>query len=323
MVLEEGKSSAQSRGVRALCPVPRRGESGRRPWCPPSPGDSTSGHPRPGSGLPGLSTDHGDQGPVSRGLPWALQGTGKHLKPLPSSSFPMKNVPRRAPCPGGYSLRDGSTDPSPVYPAGPTPHQGPNPRPPLSAPQHTPGEEKGTLLPQSRCSGKISPPPLSPTKPSGFLMTRDPPPRKPLPAAAGPSGQDRPLLLRSPVAAPRSDPALSVVRELLGAWAFPDPRGAAFEEKGVPVQDRLHHFSPLHPAWNPATPTDTSPRIPADTESLAGRPPGRGAGLIPGNAEIPAERRRGPLVAAAAPASSPASHPTPPSPLLIKDQLEA
>ena len=194
---DRGKSSAQSRRVRALCPLPRRGVSGTQPQCPPSPGDPTSGHP-PGSGLPSLSTRQGAQGPVSRGPPWALQGIGKHLRPLPSSSFPMKNVPRCAQCPQGYSLRDGSTDPPPVCPAAPTPHQCPNPRTPLPAPQHTPGEEKGRgpCFLRPRVPERSTLPPCLLPSQRRFLMSQDPPPGKLLPTAIGPSGQGPPLLLR-------------------------------------------------------------------------------------------------------------------------------
>ena len=181
--------------MRALCPLPSEGCLERSPSARPALGTQRQDIP-PGSGLPSLSTGHGAQGPVSRGPPWALQGTGKHLRPLPSSSFPMKNVPRCAQCPQGYSLRDGSTDPPPVCPAAPTPHRARTLGLPCLPPSTHLGKRRGPCFLRPHVPERSALPPCLLPSQCRFLMSQDPPPRKLLPTAIDPSGQGPPLLLR-------------------------------------------------------------------------------------------------------------------------------
>lgn len=153
---------------------------------------------------------------------------------------------------------------------------------PYPPPSTHPGKRRGPCflrprVPQRSALPCPTPTPPSPTprllpSPGRFLMTRDHLPGNYFPLLQACPGRAYLCFSDLSAAAPGRDPVLSVVSELRGGWVFPDPWGAAFEEKGVPVQDHLHHFTPLHPAWNPVTSTDTSPRIPADPWSLAARP---------------------------------------------------
>ena len=145
---------ARTRGVWNAAPVTAQ------PW------DPTSGHP-PGSGLPGLSTGHGDR----TRSPWAALGPAGYWQAAPASAqllLSNEGHPQTRSVSRGYSLRDGSTDPPPVCPAGPAPRQGPNPRPPRSAPPHPPGDEKGALCPQSRVPERPALPRCLPPRPLGF-----------------------------------------------------------------------------------------------------------------------------------------------------------